>query len=163
MSRRTLATLACGTILVLAACVSTSGGPASSVPSAAPSTVLSASTSVAPSVGRSVAPSVGRSAAPSVAPSSASVCAESSEAGEVAVSIEDFAFTPATIVAKAAQVIAFTNTGFEHHNVTLDAGGCATRTLETGQHDGLVFTTVGSYPFHCSVHAWMAGMITIAR
>jgi len=98
----------------------------------------------------------------SASPSGASVCVETADPGSVAVSIEDFEFVPGTVVAKPGQVIAFTNAGFEHHNATVDGGGCATKTMETGQHDGLVFTAAGSYPFHCTVHAWMAGTIRIA-
>jgi plastocyanin len=89
--------------------------------------------------------------------------AQTAEPGSVAVSIKDFEFEPAAIEARAGQVIAFTNTGFEHHNATLDGGGCATTTLATDERDGLVFTTAGRYGFHCSVHTWMTGTISIAR
>ena len=93
--------------------------------------------------------------------SGASACKATTEAGAVAVSIEDFAFVPPAIQAKIGQVIAFMNTGFESHNATFDTGGCATTTLQTGTTDGLVFTVAGSYPFHCTVHAQMTGTITI--
>ncbi len=81
--------------------------------------------------------------------------------GGVAVSIKDFAFEPSAIVAKVGQAVTFTNTGFESHNATLDAGGCGTPTLETGQVGQLVFAAAGVYPFHCTVHAQMTGSITV--
>ncbi len=81
--------------------------------------------------------------------------------GGVAVSIKDFAFEPSAIVAKVGQVVAFTNTGFESHNATLDAGGCGTPTLDTGQVGQLVFAAAGVYAFHCTVHAQMTGTITV--
>jgi plastocyanin len=91
----------------------------------------------------------------------AAACRQTGDAGAVTVSIKDFEFAPSAIVAKVGQVVAFTNTGFEQHNATLDAGGCATSTLDTDKTDGLVFGAVGVYPFHCSVHAQMTGTITV--
>jgi plastocyanin len=89
-------------------------------------------------------------------------CTESIEPTVVTVTIEDFAFVPPTVEAEAGEVITFTNTGFESHNATLDNGACKTPTLETGGRAGLLFSTTGSFPFHCSVHTWMKGTIVIA-
>jgi plastocyanin len=91
----------------------------------------------------------------------AAACRQTADAGAVAVSIKDFEFVPSAVVAKVGQVVAFTNTGFERHNATLDAGGCATATLDTDKTDGLVFGAVGVYPFHCTVHTQMTGTITV--
>jgi plastocyanin len=102
-----------------------------------------------------------RVASPGAASPGAAVCSETSEAGTVTVSIEDFAFDPSMIQAKVGQVIAFRNTGFESHNATLNGGGCGTATLPTGASDGLVFGAAGTYPFGCTVHTWMTGTITI--
>ena len=137
MSRGFLAGLAVGAVLVIASCSSAGG-----------------------STGPSAAPSAGVSAGASASSSTSPVCTDTTEPGTVAVSIEDFEFTPAAITARTGQVITFTNTGFEHHNATSDAG-CATKTLQTGERDGLVFMTAGRYPFRCSVHGWMTGTITI--
>ena len=138
MSRRSLGTLIAGLALVLAACSSSGSSPAAS-PAAASAAAASAATSAA-----------------------AGSCSETKDAGAVAVSIKDFAFDPATITAKVGQVVAFSNTGAEPHNATLDAGGCATATLQTNQGDGLVFTAAGTYPFHCTVHTQMKGTITVS-
>jgi len=149
MSRRTAA-WAAAAMLVVAAC---SAGPATRSPASASPVALPASP---------VASTEARSAAPSSERSAAAACAETAGAPGVAVSIEDFAFKPETIAAKVGQVIAFTNTGFESHNATVEGGRCATRTLKTGDHDGLVFTAAGSHRFNCSIHTWMTGTITIA-
>jgi plastocyanin len=69
---------------------------------------------------------------------------------------------PASIEAAVGQVVAFSNGGFEPHNATTVEGGCGTRTLETGESDGLVFSVAGTYRFGCTVHRWMTGTITIA-
>ena len=150
MSRRIHAVLAAVTVAVAAACSSAGGTPSTVAPSAMPTPASVSPASLAPT---SVA---------SVPPSAASVCAETADPGALSVSIDDFEFVPATISGRPRQVVAFTNTGFEHHNATVDDGGCATKTMETGQHDGLVFTIPGSYPFHCTIHPWMNGTITIA-
>ena len=111
--------------------------------------------------------SAGSGTASSVASSAASVgaavCGETAAEGAVAVSIKDFSFEPATISAKVGQVISFTNTGFEPHNAALLTGACSTKTLRTGERDGLLFTAIGSYPFKCTIHTQMTGTITIAE
>ena len=138
MSRRSLGTLIAGLALVLAACSSSGSSPPPR-----------------PRPHRPSAPSAATSAA-------AGTCSETKDAGAVAVSIKDFEFDPATITAKVGQIVAFSNTGAEPHNATLDAGGCATATLQTSQADGLVFTAAGTYPFHCTVHTQMKGTITVS-
>jgi plastocyanin len=110
--------------------------------------------------------SPGSGTASSVAPSAGSagaVCGETAAAGAVAVSIKDFSFEPAAISARVGQVISFTNTGFEPHNAALLTGACSTKTLRTGERDGLLFTAIGSYPFKCTIHTQMTGTITIAE
>lgn len=133
MSHRSFAALAASAVLLLAAC---SSSTASSVPSSA------------------------ASGAPSAAGSQ--VCKETTDAGAIAVSIVDFAFQPADITAKVGQVIAFANTGSAAHTATLDSGQCATPNISTGKSDGLVFSTTGSYKFHCAIHSAMTGTIVIS-
>ena len=46
---------------------------------------------------------------------------------------------------------------------TLDGGQCATPTIQPGKSDGLVFTTAGTYKFHCAIHpTQMTGTITVS-
>ena len=144
MSGRNFVVLAAGAVLVAAACSSGAGTPSSP----------------ASSLARSSVPAFASQGAATATPAE-SVCAGTTDPGAIAVEIKDFEFAPANISARTGQVIAFTNTGFEHHNATLDAGGCATRSLATDDRDGLVFATTGRYPFHCTVHPWMTGTIAI--
>ena len=154
--RRLFAIVVAGAVLGLAACVSSAPSPTGVVspPGAASPPAASASPSSTPIVNPIATP------APSPS-SGAAVCTKSGETGAVAVSIADFEFRPATIAATVGQVVTFSNTGFEPHNATV-AAGCATRTLQTGESDGLVFSVPGAYPFACTVHAWMTGRFTIA-
>jgi plastocyanin len=148
MSRRSLSVVIAGLALVLAACSSSGSSPA-------------ATAAGAPSA--AVGPSAAASSAPSAVASALAdgTCREAKDKGAVAVSIKDFEFTPAAITAKVGDVITFSNTGFEPHNATLDAGGCGTATLQTDQTDGLTFAAAGTYPFHCTVHTQMHGTITV--
>jgi plastocyanin len=153
-SRRPVAALVvCALMLLLAACGS--GG-------ASPSQRATGASGAPPSSAWPPAPTTSPSAAFSASPSpGAAVCRRTGDPGVVAVSIADFEFTPASIAATVGQVVAFSNTGFEPHNATVEAG-CATRTLQTGESDGLVFIVPGHYRFGCTVHAWMTGTFTIA-
>jgi len=97
----------------------------------------------------------------SASPAAGAACTQATGTGAVAVSIKDFSFEPAAITAVVGDLVSFTNAGFEPHNATLDAGGCATKTLQGGEADGLRFSVAGSYPFHCTVHTQMTGTITV--
>jgi plastocyanin len=167
MSRRLVA-MATMAMLIVAACSSGTGAPtsASGVPNpsaaataspagsiAASATVVASATPAPPSSAPSDTPAASMSAA-------AVTCSETTRVGTVAVRIEDFSFTPNAIRVRVGQVIRFTNAGFESHNATVD-GGCHTKTLATGGRDGLVFEAAGSVAFHCSIHTWMTGTITI--
>jgi plastocyanin len=143
MHHRAIAGLAAAAILVLAAC-------SSSAATSAPSSVASA------------APTVEASSAPSAAAGGGAACSESTDAGQVAVAIKNFAFGPADVQAKVGQIIAFSNGDSAPHTATLDDGTCTTGTISPGSADGLVFTAAGTYPFHCKIHTNMKGTITVS-
>ena len=135
MIHRPVLALAASAALILAAC--SSGG-------------------AAPSTGG--VPSAGGAAS-----AAASGCKESTDPGAVTVTVVDFAFQPSNVTAKTGQVIAFSNTGAVGHTASLDNGGCATATINAGKLDGLVFTTAGTYTFHCAIHpTLMKGTIVVS-
>lgn len=138
MRHRSLVTVAAGAVLLLAAC---SGGGATTAPTAEPTAEASAEAS---------------------APDAGVACAESAAAGEVSVAIEGFAFSPADIQATVGQTITFTNGDSAPHTATLDDDSCGTPNIGTGRSDGLIFTTAGTYPFHCAIHPNMKGTITVS-
>jgi plastocyanin len=142
MRHRSLVTLAASAVLLLAAC---SGGGATTAPTSAPSAEASMEASAEAS-----------------APAAGDVCAESAAAGEVSVSIENFAFNPADIQATVGQTITFTNGDSAPHTATLDDDFCGTPNIGSGSSDGLIFTAAGTYPFHCAVHPDMKGTITVS-
>jgi plastocyanin len=114
--------------------------------------------------GASSAPSTAASPPPAASASAAgAICEETTDPGDVAVNVKDFAFEPTEISAKVGQVIAFTNTGAAPHTATLDDDGCATGNISAGAADGLTFSAAGSYPFHCAIHTAMKGTITVTE
>jgi plastocyanin len=142
MRHRSLVTMAAGAVLVLAAC---SGGGATTAPISEPSAAASVEATAAAS-----------------APAAGAACEVSSAAGEVAVTIADFAFSPADITATTGQTITFTNNDSAPHTATLDDDSCGTPNIAQGESNGLTFSTAGTYPFHCAVHPNMKGTITVS-
>ena len=130
------------TLLLVAAC---SSGGATTAPSAAPAE-----------------PTAAASEAPASEAPAAAACEKSAAGGEVDVSIEGFAFSPADITASVGQTITFTNGDSAPHTATLDDGSCTTANLSQGGSEGLTFNAAGSYPFHCNVHPDMKGTITVS-
>ncbi len=141
MHHRALAGLVVGAVLLFAAC-SSSG--ATVAPSAAAPTAEASTAASAPAAGGGAA------------------CSQTADAGQVAVAIKDFTFGPADVQAKVGDIITFTNNDSAPHTATLDDGACSTGTMNSGASDGLTFTAVGTYPFHCKIHSQMKGTITIS-
>lgn len=73
-----------------------------------------------------------------------------------------YAFEPATItIPKGAQVI-WTNTSNASHNVTSDTSAFgASSNLSANQTFMQVFNTAGTYTYHCTLHSYMKGTITV--
>ena len=73
-----------------------------------------------------------------------------------------YAFEPATItLPKGAQVV-WTNASDAPHTVTSDTNAFATTSnLATNQTFMKVFNTAGTYTYHCAIHPYMKGTITV--
>lgn len=138
LPRRILA-IAAGSLLMLAACSSStsSSPPASGAPASAPASAPAASTAAA--------------------------CSTSADAGTVAVSIKNFAFTPTPVSAKVGEAIKFSNEDSTAHTATLDDNACTTGNIDGGTAKSLVFTAAGTYPYHCAIHTQMKATITITQ
>jgi plastocyanin len=97
------------------------------------------------------------------APAAELACAPTGDSGTVAVTIKDFAFSPAAITATVGDIVGFTNEDGQNHTATLDEGDCGTESLATGSSGGLIFSKAGTYPFHCAIHPNMTGTITVTE
>ena len=142
MRRSIIAGLAISAGLALAAC----SGSAS--PTAAPA---SADASAA-------APSPAASAEASQA---ASAAASQAAATGSAVTIQDFAFAPASLTVKAGTTVTWTNQDSAGHSVKWADGTATSATLGTGASYTRTFTTAGTFTYICGIHASMHGTIVV--
>ena len=75
--------------------------------------------------------------------------------------IANFAFAPPTItVAAGTQVVWTSRDGFEH-TVSADNGAFKSDFLDTNQAFSQLFSTPGTYTYHCSIHPFMKGKIVV--
>lgn len=82
-------------------------------------------------------------------------------AGQNAVTIQNFAFSPATLTVKAGSSVVWTNNDSAGHSATADGGSFDTGVLSTGQSKSITFSKLGTFKYHCSVHPNMHGTIIV--
>ena len=61
----------------------------------------------------------------------------------------------------AGQMVIWTNTGAQLHNITADDNSFDSGSLETGATFSLTFDTPGTFAYHCTPHPWMKATITV--
>jgi plastocyanin len=96
--------------------------------------------------------------------SSESPSTSAAGAGPNAVTIQNFAFSPATMSVKAGTTVTWANQDATTHTATADPGGPAsfdTGNITQGSSKSFTFQTAGSYPYHCSIHTYMKATITV--
>jgi hypothetical protein len=81
----------------------------------------------------------------------------------VKVTITNFAFRPRTITVAPGTRVVWTNQDGEVHTVTQDRGAWSSPALDTGDKYSRVFTTAGTYAYHCSIHPFMTATIVVGR
>jgi plastocyanin len=114
--------------------------------------------------GASTAPSVAASeAAPSAAaPSEAASAEASAEAGGAnAVTIQNFAFGPATVSVPVGTTITWTNADSASHTVTADDGSFDSGSLGSGATFSQAFDTAGTFAYHCKIHPNMTASVEV--
>jgi len=82
-------------------------------------------------------------------------------AGKNAVTIQNFAYSPATITVKAGDSITWTNQDSVGHSATADDNSFDTGVLPQGQSKSITFSKAGTYTYHCSVHPTMKGTVVV--
>jgi plastocyanin len=79
-----------------------------------------------------------------------------------AIRISDFAFAPVTITVRVGSGVTWTNRQAEvQHTVTADDGSFASAPLSTSGSFTHMFTIVGTYAYHCSIHPEMTGRVVV--
>lgn len=81
-----------------------------------------------------------------------------------AVSIQNFAFNPATLNVKVGTTVIWTNLDTRAHTVTSDSGSeLNSPTMPQGQTYSHVFNSVGTFTYHCSIHLNMKGTVVVTQ
>lgn len=81
---------------------------------------------------------------------------------ENTIEIKNFTFNPSDISANAGDVIQITNSDTTAHTVTADDNSFDTGTINPGETRTLVLPNQdGKFGFHCALHPYMRGSITI--
>jgi plastocyanin len=110
----------------------------------------------------------GSSASPAAAPSSAAAspaasaaASQAAAAGASAITIQNFAFAPASLTVKAGTTVTWTNNDSRTHSVKWADGAAGSSPLTTGSSYTRTFATPGTYAYVCGIHASMHGTIVV--
>lgn len=88
--------------------------------------------------------------------------ADAPPAQMVAVNIWVFSFHPSTVRITPGTTVAWTNHGSTVHTATATKDTAFdTGAIQPGQSKGLRFNKAGTYPYHCSLHPFMTGVVIV--
>ena len=79
----------------------------------------------------------------------------------VHVKIMNFAFSPAHLVVSAGTKVVWTNEDSDPHTVTSVHRGFHSEALNTGKSFTLVARRPGHFPYYCTIHPFMHGMLVV--
>jgi plastocyanin len=153
MLRKHLAFVAAGALLL--------AGCSSSRPAAQPSpsvTFGSAASGTPGMPGMSPMPPVtgASTGAPSATDSPAAAAGD-------AVTIDNFAFAPATLTVKAGSTVTWTNKDEEPHTVAATDGSFHSPGMGTGATFSHAFPSAGKFDYVCSIHPSMHGTVVVTQ
>jgi plastocyanin len=89
-----------------------------------------------------------------------SFAGSSARAQTLAISIDNFTFTPVELTLKVGDTVTWTNHDDIPHTV-VSAGKFRSKTLDTDNSFSFTFTTAGDYKYFCSLHPHMTGLIKV--
>lgn len=92
---------------------------------------------------------------------SASVTAPPAAPNGNQVSIDNFAFAPATLTVKAGSTVTWTNRDEEPHTVAAGDGSFHSPGMGTGATYLRTFPTAGTFDYVCSIHPMMHGTVVV--
>jgi len=144
-------------IVLLAVSVLLLAGCSASRPNAQPSITFGSNASGTPGM-------PGMSGMPSMtgAPPGAATGSQAAVAGDQ-VSIDNFAFAPATLTVKAGGTVTWTNHDEEPHTVAATDGSFHSPGMGTGASFSHTFPTAGKFDYVCSIHPMMHGTVVVTQ
>jgi plastocyanin len=75
--------------------------------------------------------------------------------------IQGMAFTPSNITVAAGTTITWTNKDAITHTVTSDNGTFDSGNISSGSSFSYMFSTSGTYTYHCKIHPTMMGSVVV--
>ncbi len=81
--------------------------------------------------------------------------------GAKAVTISDFAFTPASITVAKGSSVTWTNNGPSTHTVTAGDSSFNSGNVAAGGKFTHTFSASGTFAYHCTIHPQMTGSVTV--
>ena len=82
-------------------------------------------------------------------------------ASEVAIKIDNFSFSPATITVPAGTTIRWTNRDDIPHTVVSEDKTFKSKVLDTDEQFTYTFTKPGTYSYFCSIHPKMTAKVVV--
>jgi len=82
-------------------------------------------------------------------------------ASEVAVKIDNFSFSPATITVPVGTTVRWTNHDDIPHTVVSDDKTFKSKVLDTDEQFTYTFSKPGTYSYFCSIHPRMTGKVVV--
>jgi plastocyanin len=134
-------------VAVAAGIVAGCGGPTTTTPGEVPP---------APVVSGQVMPGMSMPA-----PAAGAVSGQDAPVATTTVSIQNFAFSPATVTIKAGTTLTWTNHDQDPHTVSAMSGAFHSPTLNTGQSYQHTFPTPGRFEYLCTIHPFMTATVVV--
>ena len=104
------------------------------------------------------ASSVPSAAAPSLT-GSLSAGAQADRSSQV--EMKGLAFNPASVTVPSGSTVTWTNNDTTAHTVTFDDGSADSGALDPRATFDHTFATAGTFAYHCNIHSFMHGTVTV--
>jgi plastocyanin len=78
-----------------------------------------------------------------------------------AVTIQNSAFNPPSTPVRVGEMVTWTNRDAFSHTATSDGGAWDTGVITTGASRSSTFMNAGTFAYHCAIHAFMKGTVTV--
>jgi plastocyanin len=87
--------------------------------------------------------------------------ASTSTASQNPIAIQNYAFSPSTLTIRKGANVTWKNDDSVQHMVVSDSPAFSSPLLNTGDTYTFQFNSTGTYSYHCSIHTYMKGTITV--
>ncbi len=151
------------TVALIVAPLVTAGCTSPTSPSPSPSTAASTATSSA-TVTASTAvasPSAAASASPTATPTASPSASQLSYTVTIPNTAAPYSFQPASMTVPRGASVTWRNDATVPHQIVSNTGAFSSAILSPGQTYTHQFTQAGTYAYHCGIHTYMMGTITV--